>query len=200
MFNLSCCSFALMHENKCNISIQQLKSGDEQAYEKIYLFYHKRLYSFAFKYLKSKELAEDAVHDTFIKLWEHRQNITTSIKGFLFTSVRNHVMNMIRNNRKKVLKHIQLENQKTPRLNKTDEKILYSEYQKILARGLNELPDGKKEIFKLKSVQGLTNQEIADKLDISIHTVKSQYYQASKFIREYLDKHADIRMKEPGSG
>lgn len=189
-----------MPENEENISLRQLKLGDEQAYEDIYFLYHKRLYSLAFKYLKSRELAEDAVHDTFIKLWENRQDIKTSIKGFLFTSARNHVMNMIRNNKKKVLKHIQLEQQKAAPVNKTEEIILYSEYQKILARGLDELPAGKKEIFKLKTVQGLSNAEIASKLDISIYTVKSQYYQASQFIRKYLDKHAGISMKEPGNG
>lgn len=189
-----------MSDNEVNISIQQLQSGDEQTYEQIYQIYHKRLYSFAFKYLKSKELAEDAVHDTFIKLWDNRQNITTSIKGYLFTSARNHVMNMIRNRKKKVLKHIQLEQQKAPLSNKTEDKIFYSEYQNILARGLEGLPEGKREIFKLKTVQGLSNREIAVQLDISIHTVKSQYYQASKYIKDYLDKHTDIRMREPGSG
>ena len=189
-----------MPENEENISLRQLKLDDERAYEEIYFLYHKRLYSFAFKYLKSRELAEDAVHDTFIKLWDNRQNIQTSIRGFLFTTARNHVMNMIRNHKRKVLKHIQLEQQKTPHRNKTEEVILYSEYQKILARGLDELPEGKKNIFKLKTAQGLTNPEIAAKLGISIHTVKSQYYQASQFIRKYLNKHAGIRMKEPGNG
>lgn len=183
-----------------NIALQQLRAGNEEAYEKLYHCYHKRLYSFAFKYLKSRELAEDAVQDTFIKLWEHRKTITISIKGFLFTSARNHVMNMIRNKKRKVLKHIQLEQQETNTSNSTEEVILYSEYQQIFARGLEKLPDGKKEIFRLKTVQGLSNQEIASRLDITIHTVKSQYYQASKFIKEYLNEHAGIGMKETESG
>jgi RNA polymerase sigma-70 factor (ECF subfamily) len=69
-----------------------------------------------------------------------------------------------------------------------------------LASGLKKLPDGKREIFNLKTVQKLSNQEIADRLNISIHTVKSQYYHASKFIKEYLDKHADIQMHARESG
>lgn len=189
-----------MNENDENIALQQLRTGNEDAYEKLYFCYHKRLYSFAFKYLKSRELAEDAVQDTFIKLWEHRANITTNIKGFLFTSARNHIFNMIRNKKKKVLKHIELERQKVNTENKTEEIILYSEYQKILAKGIEKLTEGKKEIFNLKTVHGLSNREVANHLDITINTVKSQYYQASKFIREYLNEHADINSKKSESG
>lgn len=185
-----------MNDRQEKIELHQLRSGDEMAFERIYHCYHKRLYSFAFKYLKSRELAEDAVQDTYIKLWEHRQNIRSSVKGFLFISVRNRVMNMIRNNKRMVLKHIQLEQQKSFSINKTDDVILYSEYQQILARGLKKLPDGKKEIFRMKSIHGLSNQEIATKLNITIHTVKSQYYHASKFIKEYLNEYAGIEIKE----
>ncbi|MEX0680120.1 MAG: sigma-70 family RNA polymerase sigma factor, partial [Balneolales bacterium] len=79
--------------------------------------------------------------------------------------------------------------------NNTEEVILYSEYQKILASALDELSEGKREIFELKTVHGLSNDEIVKKLGITIHTVKSQYYQASKFVKEYLEEHADIRAK-----
>lgn len=173
--------------------LQQLHADSEEAFDLIYHRYHKRLYSFAFKYLKSRELAEDAVQDTFIKLWMSRDKITSNVKGFLFTSARNHVLNMIRNNKRKVLKHIQFEQQKAKPANKTDDVILFSEYQQILADGLEKLPDGKKEIFKMKTVQGLSNHEIATELDITVNTVKSQYYQASKLIREYMHKNAGIK-------
>jgi RNA polymerase sigma-70 factor (family 1) len=182
-----------MTEKESKIEIQRLRAGDEQVYLDIYHRYNKRLYSFAFQYLKSHELAQDVVQEVFIKLWEHRQEINTSAKGFLFTSVRNHVLNMIRNNRRKTLKKIQIEQERKRPVNKTEEVILYSEYQRILAMGVDELPVGKREIFDLKTVQGLSNDEIASKLDITINTVKSQYYQASKFIKKYLEEHADIR-------
>lgn len=181
-------------------TIQQLRMGDEKAYERVYQLYHKRLYGFALKYLKSHELSEDAVHDTFIKLWDHRSKLETNIRGFLFATLRNHVMNMIRNNKRKVLKQIHLNYRKSTSSNQTEDVILFSEYQKIFADGLDQLPAGKKEIFKLKTVQGLSNKEIADKLDISIHTVKSQYYEASRFIRNYLDEHAGIKERERESG
>ncbi len=189
-----------MAEHNEKLLLRQLKAGSEQAYETLYELYHKRLYSFAFKYLKSRELSEDAVHDTFIKLWENRKTITSNVKGYLFTTARNHVLNMIRNHKRKVMKHVQLEQRKTMAANRTEEVILYSEYQKILLRGLNELPEGKREIFQLKSVQGLSNREIAENLDISVNTVKSQYYEASRFIKEYLSEHAGISQNKIAKG
>lgn len=180
--------------------LYRLQLGDNDAFEQLYHRYHKRLYGFAFKYLKSRELAEDAVHDTFIKLWEKRGSLHSNPKGFLFTSVRNHVINMVRNNKRNVLKHIQIEHERKKSTNKTEDVIIYSEYQKILASGLKKLPEGKREIFNLKTVHKLSNQEIAERLNISIHTVKSQYYHASKFIKEYLDEHADIHIHARESG
>lgn len=184
----------LMSEKEENITIHQLRMGNEEAFEKLYHLYHKRLYSYAFKYLKSHELSEDAVHDTYIKLWDHREKITSNIRGFLFATIRNHVMNLIRNKKRKVLKHIQIERNRVKSSNKTEDLILYSEYQKILSAGLDQLTDSKREIFHLKTVQGLSNKEIADQLNITKRTVKSQYYHASKFIKAYLDKHAGIKM------
>ncbi len=182
-----------MPEKEENIDVRRLRDGDVQAFRKFYHRYNKRLYSFAFQYLKSRELAEDAVQDTFIKLWEHRRQIHSNVKGFLFTSIRNHTLNMIRNNKKRILKKIRLEQQKKQPVNSTEEVILNSEYQKILKRAVDELPPGKREIFELKTVQGLSNEEISFELHVTIHTVKSQYYQASKFIKKYLEKHADIK-------
>ncbi len=181
-----------MPEKDDQILLAKLRSGSDSAYEIIYHQYHERLYSFSFKYLKSKELSEDAVHDVFVKLWDNRQSVTTDIKSYLFTSTRNHVLNMIRNNKRKVLKQIQLEQQKSKPVNRTEEVILYSEYRKILMQGLQELPPGKREVFRLKSENEMSNSDIAEKMGITVNTVKSQYYHASKFIKEYLSEHAGI--------
>lgn len=179
-----------------NLSDKQLlyriRLGDEEAYKILYNTYHKRIYSLAFKYLKSRELAEDAVQETFIKLWENRTAVSVNVKGYLFTSARNHVFNMIRNQKKKIIRKIRAEHSEALVSNKTEDVILYSEYRSIYNEALNLLTDGKREIFELKTVQQLTNQQIADKLDISIHTVKSQYYHASKFVKEHLRTHAGI--------
>lgn len=182
-----------MSEPEEKIILRRIRAGDEKAYRDVYIRYHKRLYSFAFQYLKNRELSEDAVQDAFIRLWDHRDRMTSNVKSFLFTTVRNHVLNMIRNNKRRTLQKIRLAQQEKRAVNRTEEVILYSEYQRILTDALNGLTDGKREIFELKSFHGLSNREISDKLGITINTVKSQYYHASRFIKDYLEKHAGIR-------
>src|SRR5699024_10260090 len=93
-----------------HILLQKIKSGNEQSFRLIYERYHQPLYRTALKYLRSKELAEDAVHDIFIKLWNNRKNLEQygSVKGFLFTSCNNHVLIMISGNKLKVKQHILL--------------------------------------------------------------------------------------------
>lgn len=175
--------------------LERLRAGDQQVYKELYCRYDKRLFSFAFQYLKSRELAKDAVQEAFIKLWVHRRAINVNVKSFLFTTVRNHVMNMIRNDRRRMLKAIQLEQQSKRHGNATEDGLLYAEYQTILASAMREMPAGRRLIFEMKTDQGLSNAAIASQLDITIHTVKSQYYLASKFVRNYLVEHAGISVK-----
>ncbi len=75
--------------------ISELKEGSEKAFRKIYLKYHKELYKLALRYLRKTELAEDAVHDIFVKMWDYRDQLDTSgsLSGFLFTALENHVLN-----------------------------------------------------------------------------------------------------------
>ncbi len=55
--------------------MRRLKEGDEKAFRQIYLKYHKELYSVAVKYLRTEDLADDAVHDIFVKLWDNRDKL-----------------------------------------------------------------------------------------------------------------------------
>lgn len=174
--------------------VEGLQEGNEKAFREIYDKYHKQLYGLAVNYLKSKELAEDAVHDVFIKLWNHRKKMKEkgSLKGFLFTSMKNHVLNMIRNRKREIEKNKKYGKLKPSKKDSITAKLTLKNYKKIFQDGLKELPKGKKEIFNMKMQKGISNKKIAQKLDISVNTVKSQYYKASKFIKGYLSEHADL--------
>lgn len=173
--------------------IRQLKEDDETAFRKIYLAYHKELYTVAGKYLRNKELAEDAVHDVFVKLWDNRRKLekTGSLSGFLFTALENHVINMINTRRRKLKKKAKISQEKDEEKKASDHVIPFSEYQQIYEEAIKKLPQARREVFELRMKEGLTNQEVAEIREISINTVKSHFYKASKFIREYVSKHID---------
>lgn len=173
--------------------IRRLKDDDEKAFRRIYLNYHKELYTVAGKYLRSKELAEDAVHDVFVKLWDNRKKLknTGSLSGFLFTALENHVLNMINTRKRKLKKKARFSDEKNEEKEATDHVIPFSEYQKYYEEAIEKLPQARREVFELRMKEGLTNQEVAEIREISVNTVKSHFYKASKFIREYVSKHTD---------
>lgn|SRR5699024_3444065 len=170
--------------------LEQIKAGEEDAFRLIYDKYHQRLYRLALKYLRSNKLAEDAVHDVFVKLWKKRKtlNESGSLKGFLFTATKNHVLNMIDRNKRKVKKHILLRYEKKVEHQEPSNVIDLSTYRKLHQKAVKELPQKRRKVYELRTEDGLRNQEVADYMEISIHTVKSQYYKASKFIREYVNE------------
>lgn len=177
--------------------IKGLKENDEHSFRKIYDKYHKSIYGIAFKYLKSHSLAEDAVHDIFIKLWDYRHKLDEqqSLKGFLFTSTKNHVLNMIRDRKRDDEKNRGYSRLQSVSTNKTVARLTFENYKKVFQHCLEKLPEGKQEIFKMKMNEGISNKQIADRLDISVNTVKSQYYKASKFIKEQLSEHTDLGLR-----
>jgi len=182
-------------KQKDHILLEKIKAGDEQSFRLIYEKYHEQLYRVALKYLRSKELAEDAVHDVFIKLWNNRKKLekSGSLKGFLFTTAKNHVLNMLSRNKRKVKKHILLRYERKVSRMEPANVIALSEYRGLYRQAVKERPPKRREVFKLRTDEGLTNREAAQFLDISVHTVKSQYYKASNFIRDYVNERISSR-------
>ena len=58
----------------------------------------------------------------------------------------------------------------------------------VLHKGINSLPPQKRRVCQLKLEEGITNQNIADEMGISIHTVKTHYRESLKMLRDYLQK------------
>lgn len=183
-----------MHDlNDTDLALK-IRTGNQKAFREIYDRYHVQMYYIAKKYVKSSELAEDAVQDIFVKLWDKRYRIdeTKSLKAFLFTMLRNHVLNMIRDRRDEIVSITGVESKMLPRQNLTEDDLVYKEYHDIVQQGLNELSDRKREVFELRTLQGHSNSEVAELLDINIRTVKTHFYNSSKFMREYLKKYAGL--------
>ena len=176
-----------------NKKLQDLKNGDKEAFEKIYWMYRKPVYGMAYRYLKVHELAEDAVQDVFFKLWEKRDtlDIEKPFEPFLFSILKNHVLNMIKMKKRRILRQFEYSKINSKKAKETDEEVIYSDTERIVQEGLSLLPEGKQLVFKMKQIDGYSNKEIARELDISVHTVKSQIYKASKFLRTFVKAQED---------
>jgi RNA polymerase sigma-70 factor (family 1) len=172
----------------------RLKAGDENAFEEIFYRYYKHLLAIGIKFLKNPDLAEDAVQDIFLKLWDHRDalNETYSIKNFLSVSMKNHVLNVIRNNHQSIWEYLSVEMEELNGEDTTSDAFQLQEYGAILEQGMQKLPPQREKVFRLRVFNGLDNEQVARQLSISVNTVKSQFTQATRFLKDYLSKHADL--------
>ncbi|UCS91831.1 RNA polymerase sigma-70 factor [Echinicola marina] len=177
-----------------NAIIDQLAHGNEQAFSKVFKEYSPQVYYIALKYLKSEDLANDVVQDTFLKLWNYRAHIDSKqpIKPLIVTFAKRIILNMIRDEKRKIIKHVELLATNSPATNKTEEQVIYNETNKVYQEAIKSLPEKRKEIFLLKTVHGLSNEEVAEKLEISINTVKSQYTKGLKSVQDFVSKYYSV--------
>ena len=163
----------------------ELQEGNEEAFAKLFTQYNRLLYAISYRYLKSEEEAEDAVQHTFMRLWEERKrlNFRNGVRSLLYTILRHYVLNELRHRTIVYEKNYELAQE----AEEADESFLqfYEErdLRTQLLRAINKLPSQKSAICNLKLRKGLSNQEIAERMHLTVATVKSHYAQAIKMLR-----------------
>lgn len=186
-----------MHKQFLSISGQSddellilLQKSNEKAFTAIYERYHKLLYVVAYKYLKDNDTAKDAVQQIFLKLWESRTlfNININLRNYLYTMLKNHLLNEIRSNYTALEKNYELAQESIEYENEILSRLEEKEMTEQLYLAINDLPEQKKAVCLYKLRDALSNQEIADKMQITIPTVKTHYSQAIKLLRGHFDK------------
>ncbi len=174
------------------MKIKSLNNINVKKFEILFKEHYTKLCLFALKYTKNEKDAEEVVQDVFYKIWEKRSviNIKTSIKSYLYISVRNKCLQNI--NHKKIVRIHQnyIENQGNPRTDSPYENLIYEESIDIFNEALNTLPDRCIEIFKLSRFEGLRYKEIAKELAVSIKTVEANISKALKTFRNYFPEYA----------
>ena len=173
-------------ENKLFENIQQ---GNEKAFEKLFKLYYGYLCNFATKIIDDDVAAEEIVQEFFVKFWERRTDlkVESSLKNYLFRSVKNLCLNHIKHNRIK-LQHAQKVIAESETNNYNNDYIEV-DLAADIAKSIEELPEKRREIFRLSREEGLKYREIAEKLNISIKTVEAQMSLAIKSLRDKLQKY-----------
>ena len=171
-----------------NDIVHRLRSGEVQAFDEIYNLYSRRIYRFAYSFLKTKVNAEEIVQEVFMRVWENRAKINKyySFKAFLFTISHNIIIDNFRENLKEQ-KYVEfLKKNSVVFHSDTDMSIEYSELDKMYRDTIDLLPERRRLIFKLHRIEGLSYNEISQKLNISTKTVENQMSSALKFLKEKL--------------
>ncbi|GAA3575977.1 RNA polymerase sigma-70 factor [Snuella lapsa] len=169
-------------------TIDALKEGNKSAFREVIAFYEKRLYAFIFSFTKSKQTTEDILQEVFIKVWTIKETLNTDLafNAFIYKIARNLTFNHLR----KVANQNALRESLWKGINemheRTENTIIFNDYEFLVNKLLNDLPKQKRNIFILSKQQGKSNQEIAEELGISQKTVKNHLWKTMQIIREKL--------------
>jgi RNA polymerase sigma-70 factor (ECF subfamily) len=174
-----------------------IQKDDQVAFYNLYERYCRRLYGFVFRYIKQKEDAEEIVQEVFVKIWESRNKIDaySSFESFLFTIAYNTTISLLRKrtSEKKYLEHLQSLQHPDDLPDLIDE-IHFNELNERVQLLLNELTPRQKEIYHLSREEGLSHDEIAKKLDISVNTVKKHMVNTLAFLKSQIDSNLSINL------
>ena len=135
-------------------------------------------------------MAEDVVHHVFTRLWEFRSelHVGISLKNYLFTMTKNHVLNLIRNENSAIAKNYEVAQIASPYEDNLIENLEKKELMSSFYKAVDMLPAQKRDICLMKVQEELTNQEIAERMNLSINTIKTHYSEALKLLRIHLSK------------
>ncbi len=165
--------------------IDQLNKGNSLVFKQLFREYYPAIRSFAYTYTQDDELSDDLTQDAFMKLWERREQFDNSavLKSYLYTTVKNSAFNHYRHENihdkhKEKIKYLKDESVFI-------DNVLEEEVHHEIHNALKDLSPQAYKVISL-SMSGHSNPEIAEKLNISINTVKTIKQRAYKTLRKKL--------------
>ncbi len=170
--------------------LKLLNQKKDAAFEVVFNLYYPRLVYFAKVYVPEAD-AKSMVQDAFISMWESEPKFISEaqLQGYLYTNVKNNCLMFLRHEKVKKKYAANKAEQKQKQLHEAALKQLdtsavsFHEIETIINKTLSELPDRCREIFILSRIDGEKNQDIAEKLSISVKAVEAQITKALKVFR-----------------
>lgn len=183
-----------MQNNEDREYVEYLKKDDIIGFDVLYHKYSQNLYAFALSITRNSFAAEEITQLVFMKVWEKRAQINEhlSFKSFLFSVAYNETISWLRkekSEKRRISEFVQISDTLT---NETEQTVEFKNIEGLANKLIEQLPERRKEIFKLSRNMGFSNKEIAEKLGISVRTVEHQISSALKFLRNKLDKNQII--------
>lgn len=156
--------------------------------EKLFRQYYKSLCHFAWKFVGQSAVAEDLVQEAFISFFKEKQRIDESdsfVRNYLYTAVRFSCLKYLRHQKVKE-KYWSLVDFKEEDEHSVELSLIHTEVINEVYRIIAQMPASCQQIFKMGYLEGLSNLEITDRLQLSVNTVKTQKQRGMKMLLEKL--------------
>lgn len=164
----------------------------QKGFELLFRKYYTNLCNHAIRFVYSKEMAEDIVAEVFTNFWQNKvyENITTSYRSYLYTSVRYRAYNTIKNeiNRTTNLENNEFDFQYSDSsvVLQPDEILHFHELTKKLETSIQNLPQQSRKAFQLNRLEGKKYTEVALEMQITVSAVERLISRALAKIRQEL--------------
>ncbi|WP_436484224.1 RNA polymerase sigma factor [Chitinophaga sp. ARDCPP14] len=179
--------------NEEAVLLQRLQQGDTEAYITLYDQYYPSLYTYILHFINIPELAEDALQEVFIKIWEIRERINPelSFSGYLYRITRNHVFKLIKKISADAALRLQVMQELQHQTEDADTRLLWKQYESLLHKAIAQLPPQRQKVFRLCREESKSYEEVAVELGISRNTVKEHMVLAMKSIKFFFYTNTD---------
>jgi len=169
-----------------------IAEGNQQAFCNLFELFKQKVYSYSFHFTRSSFTAEEITQEVFMKIWVRRESMAAveNLDAWISTVTRNLCFNYLKKMAlEKRLNRVIAQKDVTAEEN-VDQYIAYKDQLSLLDAALDQLSPQQKLIFRLNRDQGLKNEEIAHRLNLSPNTVKTHLVIALRKIRHFLKTHA----------
>ncbi|WP_295120456.1 RNA polymerase sigma-70 factor [uncultured Chitinophaga sp.] len=176
------------HTGDDALLLGRMKNNSSDAFNQLYERYWQQVYSAAFKRLNDADMAKDITQDIFLTLWTKRHELEIrNLPAYMFTAVRNRVLNQIEAGKKFVsIPELLLMELPSSRADQADANALKNELLLAYNALVNTMPAARQAIFRLSYEEGASTEEIALQLQISRKTVQNQLGKALAQLRASL--------------
>lgn len=158
--------------------------GERKAQRELYELFSRRLYFVCLRYAQSDQEAEDILQESFIKIFENLGKFRgdSRVEYWMKRIVVNTALNQRRN---KLYMYPMVDVEEVGQKVEYDQVLSECHYDDLLHM-IRTLPAGSRVVFNLYAVEGYSHKEIAEMLDISEGTSKSQYFRAKELLKKKL--------------
>lgn len=168
--------------------LSRIAEGDTTAFRTLFDHYRPKLYSYLLRMSASAEVAEDCVHDVFLKLWCGRDKLVNiqNFNAYLYRMAHNHALNNLRKMAVETLVVAELTGPVPPSADDPGRALHNKEVQQFIRQAVGKLTPRQREVFLLSRESGLKQAEIAERLGMKVATVKAHLTDALNFLRNEI--------------
>ena len=183
--------------------VDVVRAGNSDAYRHLVQRYEGKIYNLALRMLRQPEDAEDVLQETFLSAYRALPNFKgdSQLGTWLYRIATNYALMKLRGKKPVFVSLDEQRDDDTPPVELTDfsadplADVLDDELRGKMEDAISRLPDDMRTVFLLRDIEGLSNSEVAEILDLSVAAVKSRLHRTRLQLRRDLSRYFSERLE-----